>query len=29
MGKEGYMRESAEIAPEAEDEGPEQLRFLD
>jgi adenine-specific DNA methylase len=29
MGKDGYMRESAEIAPEAEDEGPEQLRLTD
>jgi hypothetical protein len=27
MGKEGYMRESTEIAPEVEDEGPEQLRM--
>ena len=29
MGKEGYMRESAEIAPEGEDEGPEQLRLME
>lgn len=29
MGKDGYMRESAEIAPEVEDEGPEQLRLTD
>ncbi|MGC9400240.1 MAG: DUF1156 domain-containing protein [Anaerolineae bacterium] len=29
MGKEGYMRESAEIAPEGENAGPEQLRLLE
>ena len=27
MGKEGYIRESAEVVPKGKDAGPEQMRM--